>query len=1052
MKNLNKILTCLFVGFGILTSNAQVTNTGLPVSIGSGLQVYIPTTFEQSGTLVNEGTLEVEGDLSLLGAYTGNGVVEASGTTQNLDFQASTVSTLNITGGDKTLLSHLVVNDINLSSARLITNDQDFEVTGNISGVDASSHIVGRLIRSGTDPIFFPIANATNQVYAPITISSVVGTDPKISVESFETNPLGIAGNGLLDVSNERYWELDQVSGVFESAVVELPVIVEQLSGQIEDLVIAKGSNVSGSFHSLGSSSFSGDLTSGSVSSATPSGAGLYTLGLFFDETLRVNDSTALVAIYEKAGGENWLNDSGWLSESLDTWSGVTVSDKRVTALNLSGNNLIDTIPQINEGLESLTDLNIRSNELRSIPDLTRLSALTNFEVTNNRLEFGSLEPNVGISGIAYSPQGLVGLEKEELFETGQSYEISREISGSTNTYAWFKEDKDANVTSVDSDGSSAITIPINEFDDEGFYFARVTNPLVSGLELTTEKLFVKVSSLQRDQTVLMELFDATGGSNWTTNTSWGTGTVSSAWHGVTVDNDRVTRVELPENGLDGEVPASMADIAGLTDLDLSRNELVSFPDVSSISGLQDLDLSGNKLLFGSLVPNLPVITGGGTFDYSDQKRFGQTEYDTLDAGGNRTLADFENIDFGDDQVAFQWKFGPLKPGEPFNNDVADITDANAQTYEITGINFDSQGTYRLVASHPDIPDEDFVIESRNQNILASTDFLGTINLDGAAVSDAEVVVWRQTPTGPFVKEDSAFVNNSGEYLLEDVVLGNFVVVAKPNRDLEEYENTIQTYYISEETYSEANIVELREPTQGIDIDLISFEPEVEIGTGTIGGFMESDFDDEIVDEETGARITSRRKVRKAGCSMRRFKSQGRLGENLQDDVEEEIAYYVETDDEGFFNFSEVADGKYLLNIEFPGVPVSENAEVVFEIGGDRENQVFDVNVLITEEGIEVDQEEILYNLKPYVKNIKLYPNPTDGIMAMDYLVYRSIDDLKLQLVSTGGVILEEHVIDHWMGNQHTTIDLRDYGVGIYYLVFTDEAGTFSNSIKIGRK
>jgi len=310
------------------------------------------------------------------------------------------------------------------------------------------------------------------------------------------------------------------------------------------------------------------------------------------------------------------------------------------------------------------------------------------------------------------------------------------------------------------------------------------------------------------------------------------------------------------------------------------------------------------------------------------------------------------------------------------------------------------------------------------------------------------VVVWRQTPSGPFVKEDSAFVNADGDYLFEEVVLGNFVVVAKPNRDLAAYERTVQTYYEQAETYSKADTLFLHGETTGVDIDVITFIPDLG-GTGTIGGLIESDFDDVIVDDD--GRINGRRRVKKAGCAMRRFKAQGRPDQD-DFDVEEEIAYYVETDDEGYFNFEGVADGKYLLTIEFPGVPLAEDAEVVFELGGDRENQVFDVNVLIDEDGINVSQEEILYNLKPYIKDVVLYPIPTDGLLSLDYLVYRPINNLKLQLVTIQGVVLMEQEAEHWQGMQQASIDITDQSSGVYYLVFTDDDATFSHHIKVIRK
>ena len=53
------------------------------------------------------------------------------------------------------------------------------------------------------------------------------------------------------------------------------------------------------------------------------------------------------------------------------------------------------------------------------------------------------------------------------------------------------------------------------------------------------------------------------------------------------------------------------------------------------------------------------------------------------------------------------------------------------------------------------------------------------------------------------------------------------------------------------------------------------------------------------VDGSNGSRMLARRKVRKAACSMRKFKSTGRIDQ----EGETEIAYYIETDDEGLLQF-----------------------------------------------------------------------------------------------------------------------------------------------------
>ncbi len=751
-------------------------------------------------------------------------------------------------------------------------------------------------------------------------------------------------------------------------------------------------------------------------------------------------DSTALISIYDAIGGAKAVDLNWKKGLPVHKWTHVAMTATRVTSVDLKGLDLTGTFPAITQGLEELKTLDLSNNKLTGVSNLTNLTNLTSLKLEGNKLGFASLEANISVSGLTYAPQDSVITKVSKLYEQRvDPYTLDRTVTGSANTYQWFKKDN-AGVETPVSGSNPTISLNVTSFANEGFYYAEVTSSKVANLTLTTQPIQVKVSSLERDRLALMELYTATKGSQWTNSSGWNAATVSNSWFGVAVENSRVTKLALPSNGLDGNVPASLADIASLKTIDLSKNDLRSFPDVTSLT-LTSLKLDENRLVFRDLIPN-KAVSG---LSYAKQKRFGLTVYDTIDAGTNYLLS----IDDLGEGANYQWKFGELVPGKKFNDDVDTLSAAISREYTLENIDINSQGTYRVAVTHPDLPG--LTIESRNKNIMAQTDFFGKVNLTNngvkTGVSDAEVFVWRQIPTGPFVKEDSAKVNSSGDYILEDVVLGTFVVVAKPNRELEAYKYALQTYYISELTYSKANKLLLDGVTTGINIDLQTYTPEVDETGAVIEGYLFSDFPEDTLSED-GKRILARRKVRKAACSMRKFKSTGR---DLQE-VEDEIAYYIETDDEGYFNFEGVAEGRYLLNIEFPGVPMDPDAAVEFVIGGDKENQKFTVEAVVKETGITVDQSEVLFSWKPYIKDIKLYPNPTEGLLQFDYTVYRKLNDLKVQLVNTQGMILEEHPVEYRKAKHNTVFDLTEYGVGVYFLVFTDEAGSFSQHVKVGRK
>jgi hypothetical protein len=94
-------------------------------------------------------------------------------------------------------------------------------------------------------------------------------------------------------------------------------------------------------------------------------------------------DSLALVAFYNSTNGDTWTNNTNWLTnEPISTWYGITVSDGRVTEINLGnypGNNLSGTIPQDIGDLTNLIKLNLSYNQLSGTIPL-EIGNLTNLK------------------------------------------------------------------------------------------------------------------------------------------------------------------------------------------------------------------------------------------------------------------------------------------------------------------------------------------------------------------------------------------------------------------------------------------------------------------------------------------------------------------------------------------------------------------------------------------------------------------------------------------------------------------------------------------------
>src|SRR5689334_5272198 len=83
-----------------------------------------------------------------------------------------------------------------------------------------------------------------------------------------------------------------------------------------------------------------------------------------------VNDSLALVDLYNSTNGAEWDNNNNWLTgQPVSTWYGIGVANTSVTSINLSFNRLSGTLPSSIGNLANLTYLDLTFNHLSdSIP------------------------------------------------------------------------------------------------------------------------------------------------------------------------------------------------------------------------------------------------------------------------------------------------------------------------------------------------------------------------------------------------------------------------------------------------------------------------------------------------------------------------------------------------------------------------------------------------------------------------------------------------------------------------------------------------------------
>ena len=248
-----------------------------------------------------------------------------------------------------------------------------------------------------------------------------------------------------------------------------------------------------------------------------------------------------MIAFFNSTGGPRWSWKDNWLSDApLGEWSGVyTDQDGRVIQLVLNINGLRGELPP-------------------ELGNLTRLRALS---LTSNLLS-GQLPPELN---------NLSNLRALNL--AGGTEPLVNQFNGCIPDGLRF--------------------IPYSDLERLHLPFC---TPSVNSNE---------------DRGALVALYQATGGSNWRNSDNWLSRTRPlEEWHGVTTDlNGRVVKLDLRSNRLSGEIPHELGNLTNLRILRLDFNQLTGniLLELGSLSNLQYLHVNGGYLTENKLSGEIPA-------------------------------------------------------------------------------------------------------------------------------------------------------------------------------------------------------------------------------------------------------------------------------------------------------------------------------------------------------------------------------------------------------------------------------------------------------------
>ena len=191
------------------------------------------------------------------------------------------------------------------------------------------------------------------------------------------------------------------------------------------------------------------------------------------------------------------------------------------------------------------------------------------------------------------------------------------------------------------------------------------------------------------DRAVLVALYEATNGNNWTNNTNWLSNKPLDEWYGVTTDDDgRVTNLRLNDNALAGALPSALGDLTHLRWLDLGGNQLSGPipPALGDLTNLQVLSLYTNQLS-DALPPELGNLTHLQWLNFGDNQLSGELPLSLVDLT-NLTWLNLEDTQLcAPTDAAFQaWldgidtKRGVVNCGDPEPSSTAIVLSVNPRT------------------------------------------------------------------------------------------------------------------------------------------------------------------------------------------------------------------------------------------------------------------------------------------------------------------------------------------------------------------------------------
>ena len=282
-------------------------------------------------------------------------------------------------------------------------------------------------------------------------------------------------------------------------------------------------------------------------------------------------------------------------------------------------------------------------------------------------------------------------------------------------------------------------------------------------------------------------------------------------------------------------------------------------------------------------------------------------------------------------------------------------------------------------------------------------ELFGTVFVENSPVDYAFVGLFGMDNAGSYIYDFTMTDEGTGAYFFEDVPNGDYYIWVSLLPMSQYYWQYFPTYYGDALSWEDADLITLGEPNNPYDINLIPVG-SFNAGPGNITGTVSFD----------------------------NGKGPGdNINVVLMDEEENAIAYIL-SNEEGLFEFGDVAYGTYKLKVEMPGVN-SEIATVVL----DEENQTINVEFFVKGSSAYLSVDN---NMQIISSIGEVYPNPVTDNASIEVTINEN-SNVTVNIFNQIGQVVYTSNIRLEPGKQLIRLNTAALPEGFYNVQFTSENG-----------